>query len=124
MSWAANRTALKTVLTNSGYKELPQLIKDDMPIVHKTYYMQPVGVSLENYSDNGIAGTHKVNLILYYINNDSTQRDANYQLFLDLIKNISAVSEFNGYSDDASFVDGVNNTTIGTLNFLIGVEVC
>ena len=125
MSWATNRTNLNTVLvTNEGYTELKSLIQDDEPNIHKFFYMQPVGIDLEAYSDDGIAGTDEVELKLYYINRDTTKRDANYQLFLDLIKAISAVASFNGYTENGTFEDLDSQNTIGTLRFFIGVEVC
>ena len=126
MSYATIKAGFVTVLTDNGYKEMENLMEvEDAPASfnHLHYILKVEGFPVELLTDDQVIGSHLFRLEVMYQNNDTTQRDTNYALFLILAKAVSAVSNFLGFREDASFLDQDDGYhTVGTLVFDAGAE--
>jgi len=128
MSYATIISDYKTVLTGEGYtecKNLLEFIETPLSYNHKHYVLKSEGFPIEMYQTNAPVGTHKIRLEVRYQNDNTTERDANYQLFIDLVTAIAAVDDFKGDAEEPTFMDEDDRQhTIGTFVFYAGIEGC
>ena len=126
MSYATIKADYTTAL--SGYTECKNLLEfNQTPLSynHKFYVLKVEGFSdLETLSESTVLTSYKMRLEVRYENNDTTQRDANFALWVTLVKAIAAVDDFAG-EEENSFLDEEDGYhTIGTLVFYAGAEGC
>lgn len=130
MSFATVKAGYTTVLSNNGYTEVKNLLEfrdQETPISynHKYYVLKGEGFPLNLYASSNVVGTYRMRLEVIYENTDTTQRDANYELFIALVEALAQVSDFIGEAEDATFIDEADKQhTIGTFIFDAGVEGC
>ena len=126
MSYATIKADYTTAL--SGYTECKNLLEfNQSPLSynHKFYVLKVEGFSdLETLSESTVLTSYRMRLEVRYENNDTTQRDANFALWVTLVKAIAAVDDFAG-EEENSFLDEEDGYhTIGTLVFYAGAEGC
>lgn len=125
MSWATFKTTLDGAF--SGYTEIPEG-KDieQMPDnKDKTYSLKWIGAGgFQLHTSNNISYAHRVKLRVSYINMQSSNRTTNADLWLTLLTAIAALSGFNAFLTDATFIDiaGHPEQTIGEVDFYFGVD--
>lgn len=128
MSYATTKAGFTSVLSSNSYSECENLLEfEESPLSynHKWYVLKVEGFPTSQLTNNETIGQHLFRLEIRYANNDTTQRDTNYALFLTIAKAISNVDEFAGFETDGTFIDEDDKMhTIGTLSFYAGFETC
>ncbi len=126
MSVASNKALLVAKLTALGYREIPEnKTVEDASLAHnnKSYSLKWTGTQDFTYlTSSKMMWSNKFELVVKYKNINVSERDENAQFFLDLIEDITEVSGFLGFGDDATFEDIDNKHTKATINLIIGAE--
>lgn len=126
MSVASNKALLVAKLTALGYREIPEnKTVEDASLAHnnKSYSLKWMGTQDFTYlTSSKMMWTNKFELVVKYKNMNVSERDENAQFFLDLLEDITEVSGFLGFGDDATFEDIDNKHTKATINLIIGAE--
>ena len=126
MSVASNKALLVAKLTALGYREIPEnKTVEDASLAHnnKSYSLKWMGTQDFTYlTSSKMMWSNKFELVVKYKNINVSERDENAQFFLDLIEDITEVSGFLGFGDDATFEDIDNKHTKATINLIIGAE--
>ena len=125
MSWATFEAVLDDGFT--GYTKIPEgkSIENMPDNKHKAYELKWIGIGgSQLHTSNNLSYSHKVRLRVSYLNRESDTRETNADLFITLLTAIAALSGFNAFLGDASFLDKENdaNQTIGTVEFYFGVD--
>lgn len=129
MSYATVKSAITSALTGLGYSECHNLLEfDETPQAynHKRYVLKVEDFpSTEMYTNNNFIQSYRFRLEVIYHNVDTTQRDANVQLYITLLNALRKVSDFKGDSERPNFLDQDDKMhSIGTFLFEAGVEGC
>jgi len=126
VSVASNKALLVAKLTALGYREIPEnKTVEDASLAHnnKSYSLKWMGTQDFTYlTSSKMMWSNKFELVVKYKNINVSERDENAQFFLDLIEDITEVSGFLGFGDDATFEDIDNKHTKATINLIIGAE--
>lgn len=126
MSVATNKALVVAKLSALGYREIPEnKIVEDSSFAHnhKSYSLKWVGTQDFTYlSSNKMMWSNRFLLEIKYKNINVSERDENAQFFMDLMEDITAISGFMGFGDDATFEDLDNKHTKASITLIIGAE--
>ena len=126
MSVATNKALLVAKLSALGYREIPEnktTEETSFAHNHKSYSLKWIGTQDFTYlTSDKMMWSNRFFLEIRYKNINSSERDENAQFFMDLMEDITAVSGFMGFGDDAVFEDIDNKHTKATITLIIGAE--
>ena len=126
MSVATNKALIVAKLSALGYREIPEnKAVEDSSFSHnnKAYALKWIGTQDFTYlTSDKMMWTNRFQLEIKYKNINVSERDTNAQYFMDLMEDITTVSGFMGFGDDATFEDIDNKHTKASIILLIGAE--
>ena len=126
MSVATNKALIVAKLSALGYREIPENKLVDVSAFshnHKAYSLKWAGTQDFTYlTSNKMMWSNIFQLEIKYKNMNPAERDANAQLFMDLMEDITSIIGFMGFVADAIFEDLDNKHTKATIGLIIGAE--
>ena len=88
----------------------------------KTFNLKSNGLEGQGQTSNGVCATHKVELDLFYVDSDSSHRNANVDLFNLATMSICKLADFHGeIKSDFTDLDELHQK--GNFQFYYGIEV-
>ena len=126
MSWTDRSAEIETLLSGLGYDPVAddEGTEDEPFMQHKdkTFNLKSNGLEGQGQTSNGVCATHKVELDLFYVDSDSSHRNANVDLFNLATMSICKLADFHG-EIKSEFTDLDELHQKGIFQFYYGIEV-
>jgi hypothetical protein len=126
MSATSYHTSITACLSSLGYREVPEnktIDEVSMASNNKVYFLNWAGTNtLTYFTSDRIMYSHIFTLEVKYKNINSLERVTNADLFTTLLNELSKLTSFMGFVNDAVFEQIDNKHSKGSIIFTIGVE--
>jgi len=129
MSYTSLRSGIETVLTDAGYTKLAnelEITEAPEGREHKSFILKGTEIVERQISGSGNINVYIIELDVSYKNVNSTERDANFELFETLVESIHALLNFQGYTQNPTFTRMANHNfrSVAKLKFYYGIQGC